>query len=181
MTLHLVVLPEALVLTLVRPDVMSVTANIVFEEFSDVGRFVLPDKLTLPVLLSVTVAPFVARSIWPSLHTVAVLDIFDPLAIVDCPIRAFEPSVAMSSIVDPITEVSVSICMDQSASPTGFVATPLSLVDGAIWPDLETNSGPLLQVLSPLTLIDGAILEHKGTLVDKICVRWKSDIALVNV
>ena len=66
-------------------------------------------------------------------------------------------SVPVGFVILPLSLENVSIYVPELSISTSFVKSPVTLVFGAILPDLHTKS--VLQVTKPLTCIDCSIFE----------------------
>ena len=148
-TLHLVLLPVALVCVTVGPGVDSVPTNVILLELTGVGRPVRPGESTLAMFFTASVGSLVLAAVGPGLETDPVLVIVDPLALIGRPVDPFEKTVTMGLIIDPMTDIDITIVMDKSTNTIGFIFSPLSLVDRTIWPYLHASAS-FIQFFSSL-------------------------------
>jgi hypothetical protein len=138
--------------------------DVVFKEFSIVGRTVGPEELTMAVLLTIAVLSFIASVVRPDLLAVTVLLIFEPVTFVTGTISVMIFSVTMGFIVLPFSVVDITVSVDKSATTICLVGTPISFIQTTVDPDLN-SAAVFATKLVPFSLILGSIVEsHKGAL-----------------
>lgn len=97
--MHFVILPLTLVSPPVTPSVDPLPMDVIVIELPDIHRVVSPLESTGPVLLPVLVISLIFSSIWPRLHSVAVLFVISPVATVSGTIHVYIYASPMSFII----------------------------------------------------------------------------------
>jgi len=125
----------------IRPHVPSVTIHFVFIESPSVVGAVRQCAVALTVLHAGNVVASVSRTIFPRLHTFAVLLIRNPVALVSgssfetCDVT--EGTLTMHLAKLPHSLERVTVWLLQVTQSVGFVVIPHSFVLGGIRPDLD--------------------------------------------
>lgn len=85
----------------------------------------------------------VLASIYQSLSALAFLDIVNPEALEALSVFVNVDTVTVCSVILELASVDVAICVQERAVSLYLVVPPLSLIDGAVWPDLLAFAMPL--------------------------------------
>ena len=80
-----------------------------------------------------------------------------PLAIIACPVLVDVDTLAISSVVDPVPIVDVTIHMDELSVPCGVTQLPVSFINSAIRPCLL--AAPVSETTEPLAFVHCARLK----------------------
>ena len=169
--MHFVSVPLTLVVATVGPCVLSMALDVIVLELSDVASSVLPVELAVSMLGTVDVRPFIACFIRPRLHTMTVLLVFLPIALVNGPIVMHVLSMSVGLVVQPLALINVAVRMDQPSDAIGFAVLPLPLVERPIEPDLASLTRPRRKISLPLADIDSAARQPVRTLRFQIVPR----------
>mmetsp|Transcript_135423 Transcript_135423/g.377213 ORF Transcript_135423/g.377213 Transcript_135423/m.377213 type:complete len:276 (-) Transcript_135423:447-1274(-) len=155
-------LPLPLELALVGAEVCAGAAYVVASPATMVrGAAVGPAVNAQAVFLSIPELTLVLASLFPSLNTIAVLQVIDPLASVASDQLVVRLVVvdahAMSDIVMPLAAVDVTISVNEPSSSFGTILSPLPFIDRPIVPPLHPS--PMPRVAAPLPRVSTAAAE----------------------
>ena len=117
------------------------------------------------MLASVNVIAFIAGTIQPGLYSSSMLLIILPRALVHGTIVMDVLPMAVCFDLAPFSNVDVAIGVDQSSNTISFTATPLTLEQGAIDPNLPSLTCSTFQVGLPLSEIYNSRIKSVRALV----------------
>lgn len=146
--------------------VLSHALELSVNKVSFVVRSVFPRKFSLSILLSlIKISNICCSSVVPSFLAMAVLNIVQPLSYVSRLLCVCEYTDSTSFVVLPVPFINISVRVSHAAVPVCHVPSPLTLVLGAVTPELDTDPVFLLRVFAPLTLVL-ATLSHVHIVVN---------------
>jgi hypothetical protein len=102
------------------------------------------------MFLAIHVATLVTITIWKSFNALTVLHVIFPVSLVYGSIFFCGYAKSMSLVILPVALIDISVSMDQSPLPVGFVVFIPPLIEGAIRPDLGATSLSDLSVNDPI-------------------------------
>lgn len=102
------------------------SADIVFEEFSLILTTVGPFEDPVAVLQTIEVHTLVDTPVVPGLLPEAALDIVLPIPIVGGPIGVLESALALSLVINPVSEVNVALGVDESPDAIALISFPVA-------------------------------------------------------
>jgi hypothetical protein len=109
---HFVAFPIAHVFTTVAPRVGSFTVDVIVVELAHIAGLILPPKHAEAFFLSSNVLALIDSTIGPSLGSLPVLLIFEPIALVSRAIHVHVHTFALGFVIEPLSFVDVTICMN---------------------------------------------------------------------
>ena len=155
--MHFIVLPEALELPPVNPDIPPVSFNVVCLELTLIFVAIKPCEGPMSFLHALDIVSLVLRSISPFLVPIAVLLIIVPLSGVGGAVLVEVDSPSLSLVVEPLSLVDISSCLDEATLSVGHVLGPVAFIEGPIFPDLPAHASPF--ALFPLAVVDCPVVE----------------------
>ena len=154
--MHLVVNPITIILSLIVPLIDAVPMDVVFLEFSNKGRAILPCKNTFSLLQTVFILAFISCTIRPDLYTMTFLLIIESFSFITGFIIMDVSSYSLCFIIDPVALIHISICMDKPPFSIGRIIFSHTLIETPIIPVKNSSSVPFISF--PLTDIDFILL-----------------------
>jgi hypothetical protein len=113
LAMHLILQPIPLVRSAIRPHVESFALNVVSHELAHELGIILPEELTLPLLLTLEVLTLVSSPILPSFHAVSVLLMnINAYLLIEMPI---------TNILGSIHMIVISLSMSLVFQPISFL------------------------------------------------------------
>ena len=162
--LHIIVQPLALVLAPIEPRIDTNAADFVLTPVTSIHRAIVPLIAPDPMLPAKGVIALIARLVRPGLHTVPMLQVVLPHALVLGPIDMFVDASPVGLVVGPVSIVDVAIDVNESTFTMSPIFTPLTGVFGSIVPSLLPE--PVSEATFPLTSVHSARLESiRGSLL----------------
>mmetsp|Transcript_36736 Transcript_36736/g.58796 ORF Transcript_36736/g.58796 Transcript_36736/m.58796 type:complete len:204 (+) Transcript_36736:353-964(+) len=125
-----------------------------------VFRAVNPMIASRALLLAIGEAPLVSSPFSPPLHTITILQIPTPLAMVCCTALMVVASDATCHVVTPFSHVHITITMSEATFANCKIRLPLPYETRAIRPYLLTYAMP--HIVFPLTCVYRSTLESVG-------------------
>mmetsp|Transcript_16812 Transcript_16812/g.21278 ORF Transcript_16812/g.21278 Transcript_16812/m.21278 type:complete len:331 (-) Transcript_16812:150-1142(-) len=158
--LHVVVQPLALILATIEPGVDANTTDFVLAPVARVHGAIVPLVAADTVLAAESIVALIARLVRPGLHTVPVLQVVLPHALILRTVDVLVDTTTIGFIVGPVPVINVSIDMNKSALAMCTVFSPLSRVFGPVAPGLFAET--ITESALPLASVHRACLESVG-------------------
>jgi len=144
LSMHIILFPVAFVHSSVFPGVYSISSNLVLLPVAFELAVIGPRINSVAVLHAVLVLADVLGPVHPGLLALALLHIVDPLALVATPVDVGVNPEAAGLIGLELAYVNIAFGVPEGALALCFVFQPVTLVDGAIDPFLDTVAAALL-------------------------------------
>lgn len=130
--MHLVIQPLTLILAAVAELHYSFALALVVAEVAGVGVAIRPEELALPVFLVLMVEPLEPCAICKGLFALALSHIKFPLTLVLAPIHRVVSTNPMGLIILPLSDIHITIGMQQPALPSGHPVLEISAIHTTI-------------------------------------------------
>ena len=170
LAVHVVVLPVAFVRAAVLPLVDAIAGDLVVLPGALEDASIGPGVNSVAILHSVLVISIVPCAIGPGLLALTLLDIVHPFALVATSIDVSVDAVPVSLVGPELADVDVALGVPERTLAFSFIILPVSLVDGAVDPLLNSEAAALLNALfrslKHLTFIEAAVGKLKQVDVD---------------
>lgn len=168
--MHLIVLPEALVLSAVGPKVSTIAFNVVASELTFVAISIKPSEGSMSLFQPLYIISLVLGSVSPFLVAIAMLLVIEPFSSIGSAILMEVHALTLGLIIDPLSFVNVSSSLDESSLSIGSIFCPIPFVEGSVFPDLPSH--PMSLSVFPLSVVDSSVVElNRRLLFKRIGVR----------
>ena len=137
-SVHIVIFPLALVYATVAPLIFTETCNLVGYPVTRKDTFVWPGIYSVTVLHALAVAANKAGPIWPNLLTLTLLDISHPLPLVPGAIGVDVHAESVCLVAIKLANVDIAFRMPENSLAMCSVIHPLTFVDCSRFPQVDS-------------------------------------------
>mmetsp|Transcript_113515 Transcript_113515/g.345320 ORF Transcript_113515/g.345320 Transcript_113515/m.345320 type:complete len:304 (-) Transcript_113515:218-1129(-) len=151
------VCPRTFVPTAVSADVEALSADGIALPCAAILRTVGPEVNAPTFLLAAFEGALETGPFRPDLHTVAILEVIAPLALVRRALTVVVHAIAMGHIGPPLADIDIAVGVGELALARSGVVVPLALIGGTVRPTLRAEAVPF--ATAPLAEVHRARLE----------------------